>query len=268
MGTLEILDRGPEIAAWAVPGLERIEYRNGLDDRRDWALRLGAEGDVWTVFLHGHGSGGDQLFTRPDIRREWLPLFRARGLGILCPNLRENAWMGPGAVHDLRWLLEFTRTEFGARRFLFFSGSMGGTSNLIFAALHPELADGVVALGSASDVASYHAWCRAHETEKPILGEIAGAIEGAYGGPPSAIPAVYRAHSALDHADRLSMPLFLAHGAEDTVIPVSQSRCLFERLREVGKVSWFEEIPDGNHDSPLHIPTLAGALDRILLALQ
>ena len=31
------------------------------------------------VHLHGHGSHGDQIFTRPDIRDLWLSLYRELG---------------------------------------------------------------------------------------------------------------------------------------------------------------------------------------------
>jgi len=114
--------------------------------------------------------------------------------------------------------------------------------------LHPEDVDGVIARGVATDLGSYWAWCR--ERPEPILGEIAAAIEASYGGTPETAPTVYRRHSALHHAARLSMPLHLSHGGADAVIPVDQARALAARL---GHRSTFvyREIPGGNHDSPL-----------------
>ncbi|NOY82437.1 MAG: prolyl oligopeptidase family serine peptidase [Kiritimatiellaeota bacterium] len=260
---IEILARQCEHAPWAVSGTVRLEYRSRLDGRVDWSLALPGRGDTWIVCLHGHGSHGDQLFTRIDLRADWVPAFRGRGLGILAPNLRDNAWMGPRAAHDLRHLLEYARTGFEARRFLFFSGSMGGTGSLIFAGLHPGLTHGVVALCPAADLSSYHRWCRSNQAKTPVLGEIADAIETAYRGTPAANPQVYRAHSALANAPRLQMPLVVVHGSGDRTIPVEQSRRLAERLARTSRFAYLE-IPGGNHDSPLHGPVVTGALDQVL----
>lgn len=235
----------------APEGLERLDYASSVDGRKDWAIMLpsGSTSGTWVVCIHGHGSHGDQLYVRPDVRQAWLPLWLARGCGIVTPNLRDNAWMSPAAAEDLRALLKYLRAERAARRFFFFSGSMGGTSNLIYAALHPEDVAGVAALGAVSDIASYHSWCRTRK-EPPVVGQIADAIERAYGGIPANRPAPFARHSTLAHADRLSMPVFLAHGADDKLMPASQSRELADRMKERANFRYME-IESGNHDSPL-----------------
>ncbi len=240
---------GPEESPWAPAGLQRIDYTSGLDGRRDWALAWpGRDPARWVVHLHGHGSTGDQLHTRPDINRLWLPKYRAAGLGVLSPNLRGNAWMAPAAAHDLHALLEAVRREFGARRFLLFSGSMGGTGNLAYAVLHPDDAQAVGALCPAVDVASYYAWCRERNTG--VIREIADAICESYGGDPVARPDVYAAHSALRRCDRLTMPVVVVHGSADAVIPVEPARELARRMS--GRATFrYEEQPGGHHDSPL-----------------
>ncbi len=245
---LHVLPEGPT-------GVLRMDYVSDRDGRKDWALLLpgrGAEAATWVVCLHGHGARGDQLYTRPDIRRAWLPRWQERGWSVLTPDLRRNAWMSPAAAEDLQGLLAWLRAERGARRFFFFSGSMGGTGNLIYAALHPEDVAGVAALGAVGDLASYHFWCRAQKSPPApgVLGEIAEAIQRAYGAPPDTLPAPYARHSALAHADRLAMPIFLAHGAEDRVMPVSQPRELAERLSD--RTSFrYVEVAGGSHDAPL-----------------
>ncbi len=253
-----------ERSPWAVEGLARTRYTSRLDGHEDWALVLPAERDTWVVCIHGHGSAGDQLFTRPDLRERWLPAFRRRGLGVLCPHLRGNCWMGPAAAHDLRHLLARIVRAYGPRRFLFASGSMGGTSNLIFATLHPEWVAGVIARGAATDLASYHAWCSLRRSTRPILGRIARAIEESYGGSPAVAPATYARHSPLARADRLmGVPIFLAHGEADRTIPVSQARGLADALRASSHLL-YEEIPGGDHDSPLHTNSHPHPLDWIL----
>ena len=247
--------------ASAPEGLVRYDYESDLDHHPDWALLCPpAQNEaLWLVMIHGHGSHGDQLYTRPDLRDQWLPHFRRLGLGLLTPNLRDHAWMGPAAAHDLHDLLVFVRGECGARQFLFASGSMGGTSNLIYAVLHPQDVAGVVALCPATDLTSYYAWCR--ERNAGVIKEIADAIERSYGGPPAAQPKTYEAHSALKNAGSLTMPVYIAHGAADATIPVSQSRRLAAAMADAKNFTYVE-LPDGHHDSPL--PLAPEAVDRIL----
>lgn len=243
--------------------VERWEYESPIDGLIDWALvRNGRDGNgPWVVVLHGHGSTGDQLFTRDDLRPRELQIAEL-GLGLLCPNLRGNAWMSPSAVQDLHYLLNMVRERCGAGQFVFCSGSMGGTGNLIYAIRHPEDVAGVVALCPATDIASYHDWAvRGHA---PVLREIAAAIHLSYGGTPAACPAVYAKHSVLKHAERLTMPLAIVHGDADAIIPVEQSRKLVRRMRKRGMDVFYKEIPGGHHDSP--IPDFGTALLTVLEA--
>lgn len=227
----------------------RLEYASKVDGLNDWAfLQTEESADVWAVVLHGHGSHGDQLFSRPDIRGNWLPALQAKGLGILCPNLRDNAWMNPAAVEDLKGLLGYVRETYGAERFVFASGSMGGTGNLIYAVQHPQDVAGIVSLGAAVDLTEYHAWCR--RSNDGIRKEIADAIESSFGGKPEELPEVFDRSSALLNRDRLTMPVFLAHGQADATMPVEPPRMLAEKMGERDTFR-FREIPEGNHDSPL-----------------
>lgn len=243
--------------------LQRIDY-TGCEGLADWALlRVPEDGKDWLVCIHGHGSNGDQLYVREDVRDLWLPEFVRLGFGVLTPNLRGNAWMCKSAAQDITDLLDFLREEWEAERFIFASGSMGGTSNLIYASLHPENVDAVVALGAASNLASYHNWCR--QRNQGVIAEIADAIEQAYGGTPAELPENYESHSALANSDKLTMPVYIAHGSLDELIPVSQMRLLCGKLSESPQFVYLE-IPDGNHDSPLHrIDSFSWALDKARL---
>jgi pimeloyl-ACP methyl ester carboxylesterase len=248
---MDVLGVRPAGSGLIPRGVLRLDYRSVVGGAEDWALLWPPERRrTWLVCLHGHGSHGDQLYVRPDIAERWLPLLRATGCGILTPNLRDDAWMAPQAAADLH-----------AERFVFVGGSMGGAGVLIYSVLHPEDVAGVAAVCPATDVGAYHDWC-VRQSEPPVLHEIAAAIRTAYGGTPQERPEVFSLHSCLARADRLAMPVYLAHGDADELVPVDQSRALQEALPP--RSLKYRELPGGDHDSPLTAAVLREALDWVL----
>lgn len=262
--TVTIQATTPVREEYAPKDLQRIDYVSGVDGVADWALVLPDTEPTWIVCIHGHGSTGDQLYTRNDIRRAWLPAFRRARFGIVTPNLRGNAWMSPAAAADLHGLLDHLRREYKAERFILASGSMGGTSNLIYAALHPEDVAGAIALCPATDLASYYQWCR-ERAQVEILQQIADAIVAAYGCNPDQCPDLYLDHSAQANVRRFNMPVYVAHGARDNIIPVTQSRALLRAIESKG-IFHYCEIPEGDHDTPLR--NMSEALDWITKRLR
>lgn len=223
---------------------EKVESESAVDGHRDWHLvHRVRNARTCAVILHGHGSTGDQLLTRPDVAEHWTRFLLERNVSILSPNLRGNAWMRESAIADLRQILEAEREKNPWQKLLIISGSMGGTGALIFAMRHPEMVDGVGALGAASDPQNYLDWLE-HKSE-PILREIRAALLEACPTPESRVK-----NSVLRHADRLTMPVCYLHGSADATIPVSEARAL--RAKLAGKPDFFyREIENGNHDSPL-----------------
>ncbi|MFW5798149.1 MAG: alpha/beta hydrolase family protein [Planctomycetota bacterium] len=234
--------------------LQRVDYTSCCDGLHDWALvRRPASGTApMVVVLHGHGSGGDQLWVRQDLREKRWPFFEQSDFGIVSPNLRGNAWMGPAAAADLSGLVAVMLEHWGARPVILDGGSMGGTGALIFSVLYPEVVSAVVALCPATELAFYHRWCRDEPHEKAVVGEIADAIEAAYGGTPDDQPELYHRHSALGRAYRLSMPVYLAHGTEDDVIPFEQSAMVADALHRDG-IATLAPVPEGGHDAALEL---------------
>jgi pimeloyl-ACP methyl ester carboxylesterase len=248
-----------ELAGSSFPeGIVEIRYR-GCDGFEDRALLLpGNDPKRALVVIHGHGATEEQLYTRPDIRERSLTQYRETGATILTVNLRGNAWMGPKAADDLHSLLNFLRENRSIGKFVFCSGSMGGTSNLIYAILFPDDVSGVVARGAATDLASFHDWCLLQDL--PICRQIAEAIRISYSGTPAENPSLYRRHSALCNCHRLTMPVFLSHGGADRIIPVSEARNLAAAMEKSPQFR-YREIEGGNHDSPLW---LDGDLEWVL----
>lgn len=262
---IDILSVSPEQgpAAQALNGLRRIVYRSGVDGAEDYALAgHKVDASLWVVMPHGHGSHGDQLFVR-DYLRPWLETFLAHDVGILTPNLRDNAWASPDAVADLHDLLAFARDAHGVEKFVFFSGSMGGTTNLVYAVIHPTDVAGLSALGAATDMPAYVRWClnETHAVGTPT--SIGKAIIKAYGGTPEDKPALYSRHSTLQNAGTLTMPVYTAHGSDDAFMPVEQVRQLAEQMGSARHFV-YREIRGGAHDSPLElVDSFRWLLDRI-----
>ncbi len=246
--------------------VEKIAFTSGLDGALDWAVLTPppANHRDWVVMLHGHGSFGDQIYVRPDIRDQWIPAIRNNNLGILGANIRGNSWMNPQAAYDLAALILWLKSEKKARNIILTGGSMGGTSALIFAGLYPELLDGVVALCPASDLSTYVPWCEERRNKTPILAQLADTIKERYNGSPSENPAVYAAHNAVTHAHKLKMPISVCQAAGDQIIPVEQARIFAHQLS--GKMTFrYLELTGGHHDSA--IPEFPSSLQWVLVRL-
>jgi dipeptidyl aminopeptidase/acylaminoacyl peptidase len=60
-------------------------------------------------------------------------------------------------------------------------------------------------------------------------------------------PDLYVEQSPLFHADRITTPLLLLHGAADTNVPVGESEQMYTALRILGKPVEFIKVEDQNH---------------------
>ena len=234
---------------------EKIVYTSRVDGAEDrYMLCDAGRGTDCLVYLHGHGSHGDQLFTREDIKTR-LPLIGRLNLSVVSPDLRGNSWMDQTVVDDLADILNTCREKRGFRRFVFVAGSMGGTGALIFAIRHPELVDAVGVMGGATKLRRYCEFLR-RRGKLSIHREILDAIEAHY-----TTESDYELHDVSAQAEKLAMPLYYAHGKADGIMPVAEMYDLRDQLDgRPGKI--FRAIPHGGHDSP--IPLFGEILEYLL----
>lgn len=227
----------------------KYEYVSKVDGLKDWYFVHDAgENTACVVYLHGHGSHGDQPFTRKDLAAILLPMFEKYDLSIISFNLRDNAWMSRAAVTDLREQLLECRREYRFSRYIFIAGSMGGTGALIFASQYPELIDGIIIGGAATDIGRYREYCRTN-TAHPVLPELFQAIDEHYA------PEDYEAYNVCTHFEKLTMPIVFYHGIDDPVMPVSEMTSLQEKMKDFPN-AYFKAVP-GTHDAPLaYIPEM------------
>ncbi len=159
------------------------------------------------IALHGHGSDRWQFAT--DTRDECQGVrdgALAHDMIYVSPDYRaKTSWMGPKAEADMVQLIGLLKQRFTIRHVILAGGSMGGTSSLTFAALHPHLIDGVVALNGTANHLEYE--------------NFQEAIAASFGGSKQEVPEEYKKRSAEYWPLRLTMPIAMTTGGKDTSVP-------------------------------------------------
>ena len=189
------------------------------------------------IALHGHGSDRWQFVTdeRPECRgaRDMA----ARGnIIFVSPDYRaKTSWMGPAAEADLLQILDELNSRFRVRDVVISGGSMGGTSALAFAAMHPKCVDGVVALNGTANLLEYP--------------NFTDAIAESYGGTKTQKPEVYRQRSAELFPERMTMPVAATTGGNDTLVPPDSTLRLLAALKTQGTPVVSIHRPDGGHET-------------------
>ena len=122
--------------------------------------------------------------------------------------------MGPAAEADTLQIIAEVKKRHRVNRVFIAGGSMGGTSALIFATLHPELIAGVCALNPTANLVEYAGF--------------KDAIDTSYG---SADERHKRSPEL--HAERLTIPVALTTGGKDTSVPPDSTLRLAKKLKRV-----------------------------------
>lgn len=168
------------------------------------------------IALHGHGSDRWQ-FVR-DARDECRALRDVadkHDLILISPDYRaKTSWMGPKAEADVLQIIMEVKKRHRVNRVFIAGGSMGGTSALIFATLHPELIAGVCALNPTANLVEYAGF--------------KDAIDTSYGNPDERSK-----RSPELHADHLTMPVSLTTGGKDSIVPSNSTLRLAKKLKQV-----------------------------------
>ena len=187
------------------------------------------------IGLHGHGSDRWQY-----VRQERGECRGARdvalkhGMIFLSPDYRApDSWMGPAAEADLVQIIREARTRHRIGKVVLGGGSMGGTSVLIFAALHPELSDGVVSQNGTANLLQYD--------------RFQDSIRRWYGGTKQERPDEYRKRSPEFAADKLTMPIALTTGGRDTLVPPESVLRLAKQLEKSNPAMLLLHRENGGH---------------------
>lgn len=172
------------------------------------------------IALHGHGA--DRWQYVQDARGECRAARDFAGTNnmiYVSPDYRAaTSWMGPKAEADVVQIIASLRKDYRVRKVFLTGASMGGTSVLIFAALHPDLVAGVSSINGMANMVDYAGF--------------QDAIAASYGGDKQQVPEEYRKRSAELQAGKFTMPVAFAVGGKDTIVPPDSVRRLAARLQK------------------------------------
>lgn len=201
---------------------------DGFDQKKSYDVAIG---------LHGHGSDRWQ-FAKNE--RPECSAFRAfaadHQMIAISPDYRaKTSWMGPAAEADLLQIITQLKKKHHVNRVFLIGGSMGATSALTFAALHPDLVDGVVAMNGHANHLEYN-----HFQE---------AIQGSFGGDKRSIPMEYKKRSAEYWPEKLTMPIAFTVGMTDTLVPPVSAIRLFNTLTQIGRKTLLDADDKRGHDT-------------------
>jgi len=189
------------------------------------------------IALHGHGSDRWQFIRQErDECRAVRDVARERGLLLISPDYRaKTSWMGPAAEADLVQIIKRLKQQFRVRHVVVCGASMGGASCLTFAALHPELVDGVASMNGTANHVEYE--------------NFQDAIRESFGGTKIEVPDEYRQRSAELWPERFTMPSAFAVGGQDKSVPPDSVLRLAKRLQADGRKTQLIHRKQGGHST-------------------
>ncbi|GAA5224919.1 carboxylesterase family protein [Membranihabitans marinus] len=202
----------------------------GFDENKTYHLMIA---------LHGHGSDRWQ-FVESD-RSECAAtrsIAEKYKMIMVSPDYRaKTSWMGPAAESDLNQIIEELKAKYEVDKVFLMGGSMGGTSALTYAALHPNQIDGVTSLNGHANHLEYE--------------NFQDAISSSFGGHKAEIPEEYKKRSAEYWPERLTMPIAFTVGEFDESVPGTSILRLVEILERLKREVLLIVHPKGGHSTNL-----------------
>jgi len=213
--------------------------------------------------VHVHGGPTGQALA------DWNPrvqYFVQRGWTVLQPNFRGSTGYGDDYRRALegRWgELDTDDVAAGIRHAVregwadgslvaLMGGSAGGFTVLNIAARYPDLVGAVIALFPVTDLLALAA--TTHRFESGYTTRLVGPL------PESR--ARYIANSPITHASKITAPVLLLHGTDDTSVPPSQSAEIEDVLRRAGSAVE-RHVYEGESHGWRRAATVADELNRV-----
>ncbi|EED31200.1 prolyl oligopeptidase family protein [gamma proteobacterium NOR5-3] len=196
--------------------------------------------------------GGPHGVRAPWAFDEEVQLLASRGYAILQVNFRGSGgyglyfeemgyreW-GDGIIHDLVDALHWIKKTYPDRftKTCAYGGSFGAYAAMQLASMEPELLDCVAAYAGIYDLERMY-----DEGDVLALRWGEGYLEKAIGTDPEELAAF----SPVNHARKITVPVWMVHGSEDQRAPLSQAEAMRDALLAQDKAVTFEVLKGGGH---------------------
>jgi dipeptidyl aminopeptidase/acylaminoacyl peptidase len=204
------------------------------------------------VMINVHG--GPEMVERPRLLGRSNYFRNELGMAIIYPNIRgsigygrryeqlDNGLKREDAIDDIGALIDWiaAQPELDRSRVMITGSSYGGYITLMSAIRYADRLRCAFAGFAMSDLVTFL------DSTDPSRRQVR---LGEYGDP--ADPKVrefLKSISPLTHASRLKMPLFVAQGGKDTVVPLSEAEQLVSAVKANGTPLWYVVYEDQGHE--------------------
>ncbi len=218
-----------------------VEFKANIDGGTQRYVRMLPEGfdaakpHHLLIALHGHGSDRWQYATSDIAECVGARETAAKnGMIYVSPDYRaKTSWMGPKAEADVVQIIRDIKRQYRIDKVFGFGASMGGSSVLTFAALHPEIIDGVCSQNGTANHLEYR--------------NFQDAIAESFGGSKQQIPLEYKKRSAEYWPEKLTMPIAFTTGGKDESVPPDSVLRLADVLQQMGRKVLLIHRPETGH---------------------
>jgi dipeptidyl aminopeptidase/acylaminoacyl peptidase len=209
------------------------------------------------IALHGHGSDRNQGVGDRDEFKAAQDAAAKYEMIYISPDYRApTSWMGPKAEADMVQIIADLKAKYKVGKVFLTGASMGGTSVLAFAALHPELIAGVCSQNGTANFFEY----------QTVEYGIQEAIKASFGGTKAEVPLEYKKRSAEYWPERFTMPVAMIAGGGDLIVPPQSVMRLAGVLKEMKRPVLLDFRGDRGHATSYE-DTMAGLEFVITTAL-
>ena len=155
---------------------------------------------------------------------------------LVSPDYRaRTSWMGPKAEADLLQVIDELKSRYRIDKLILCGASMGGSSALTFAVLHPDRVQGVVSMNGTANHLEYESFQE--------------AIRESFGGTKETIPLEYKRRSAEYWPELLTMPVAITAGGKDETVPPGSVVRLAGVLKRLGRDVLLIHRESGGHST-------------------
>ena len=189
------------------------------------------------IGLHGHGSDRKQFaFSKRPECTSFRTFAEKHNMIAVTPDYRaKTSWMGPAAEADLVQIIKELKTKYKINKVFLVGGSMGGSSVLTFAVLHPDMVDGITSMNGLANHLEYK--------------RFQDAIAKSFGGTKTEVPEEYKKRSAEYYPEKLTMPIAFTVGGKDTIVPPDSVIRLADALKKNKQKALLLKRPQGGHST-------------------